>query len=88
MSRKWPPEIILVEWLDSLVTSRWESYESKCADLKDEHLQHSSVGYLVKKNKKWVALTHSVGIALQNCSDTIQIPMRAVTKISYLKAKP
>ena len=85
-SKKWPPDIILVEWVDSVVTSKWNSYESLCdGGLNDEHLKHISVGYLVKKTAKSVTLTHSVGIELLNCCDCIQIPMRAVKKISYLK---
>ncbi len=82
---KWPPEVVMVKWVDSVGTTRWESIESRCEDLKDEHLEHTSVGYLVKKTKNWVALTHSVGIGLHNVDDTIQIPMRAVTKIKRLK---
>lgn len=88
MSKKWPPEIILVKWIDSMATTGWDLYKSRLESLKDEHLEHTSVGYLIKKTKQWVALTHSVGIGIHNCSDTLQIPMCAVIKISYLKAVP
>lgn len=88
MSKKWPPEIVHVEWVDSVAITTWQTYESKGSGLKDEDLEQTSVGFLVKKTKGWIALTHSVGIGLHNVCDTMQIPMCAVKKISYLKDKP
>ena len=84
MTQKWPPEIILVEWVDSVGAPRWQTVEDKLEGMKDEHLEHTSVGFLLKRTEKWVALTHSVGIGIHNADDTIQIPMCAVKKISYL----
>ena len=88
MSKKWPPEIIQVEWVDSVGISSWIDHETLCSEkLNDDDLKHVSVGYLVKKTPKSVTLTHSVGVEIHNCCACIQIPLVAVKKITYLKQR-
>lgn len=83
---KWPPDIVEVEWVDSMRYSNWASSEDHIKSMEvPETMLHRSCGYLVKECSEYVAVTHSVGIGVQSVLDSIQIPRQAVKSIKRIK---
>lgn len=79
------PAVVEVEWIDSMGHSGWGRREARIEDLdRIDEMDHVSVGYLLKRNKQYVAVALSVG-RIGNVGDTIQIPRVAIRRVTVLR---
>lgn len=77
--------IVEIEWLDSMGYEGWGSRTTRLKDMDDtDSLVHKTAGYLVKKAKDYVAVCHSYGVGVDNVDGVIQIPRRAIRKMTII----
>ncbi len=81
MSSQKLPQIVEIEWVDSVGTSGWQGVEGRVAATLTIDMDHRTAGYLLKSDPAFVVIAQSVGDHNPTCADTIQIPRRAIKRI-------
>ena len=85
MSSQKLPQIVEVEWVDSVGSVGWRGRDERIASTLTEDMDHRTAGYLLKVNKNYVIVAQSVGDYNPTVADTIQIPRRAIKRIVKIK---
>ncbi len=78
----WNNKVVEITWVDACTSDKWRSRKEYLRITKP--LAIKTVGYLIKKNKKCVAVVQSQG-ANDDYSDSMTIPRDWVQKIRRLK---
>ncbi len=78
--------IVEVEWLDSMAFDGWGVRQERVESMdKPDELLHKTSGYLLKSCKEYVAVCHSYRVKGVNIDGVIQIPRRAIRKLSIIR---
>lgn len=74
--------VVIVEWVDSMSHTGWDSQEAHTRLLEQPRaLHHYSVGFLFKETDEYVAVVQSMGEVVENVSNTLAIPRVAVVNV-------
>jgi len=79
------PQIVEVEWVDSVGTGGWRGRDERIASTLIQDMDHRTAGYLLKIDKAFIIVAQSVGDHNPTVADTIQIPRRAIKRIVKIK---
>ncbi len=83
-------EIVEVEWVDSMGFDGWQPEDTILDSVtKANGMTQYTCGYLLKRNREYVVIIGSHGDtdASHNVNSALQIPRRAVRKLSILRQK-
>ena len=81
MSKKEPFPIVYVKWDDAYACASWKDLE----DYEMEGMEVETVGYLVKKDRRFIRIASSLSKNRTQGSDFTTIPRKMILELRELK---